>query len=115
MPSPHPPPPSHPLHPLRPLPGAKFLTEWRREGNLIWPCLVDHVTPGMRLAWEEPFGPLLPIMRCSSAEQAVEHCNSSRLALPGCVFTRDINVALRISDAMATGSVQVGRGAAVTA
>ena len=37
--------------------GAKFLTEYKREGNLIWPTLIDHVRPDMDIAWEEPFGP----------------------------------------------------------
>lgn len=62
--------------------------EWKRERNLIWPCLVDHVTEDMRLAWEEPFGPLLPIKRIETPDQGVEHCNKSRLGLQGCVFTQ---------------------------
>lgn len=61
--------------------GAKFLTDYRREGNLIWPTLLDNVTSNMRIAWEEPFGPVLPIMRISSPEQAVEHCNKNSVAL----------------------------------
>lgn len=87
--------------------GATFLTEYKREGNLIWPTLLDHVTPSMRIAWEEPFGPLLPIMRVDSPDAAVAHVNASRMGLQGCVFTRDINAAIRISDAMETGTVQV--------
>jgi glyceraldehyde-3-phosphate dehydrogenase (NADP+) len=87
--------------------GAVFLTPYKREGNLIWPTLIDRVTPEMRLAWEEPFGPVLPIVRVSGADAAVAHVNASRLALQGCVFTRDLNQAVRVSDAMRTGTVQV--------
>ncbi|KAI8474767.1 MAG: NADP-dependent glyceraldehyde-3-phosphate dehydrogenase [Monoraphidium minutum] len=87
--------------------GAKFLTPYKREGNLLWPALVDHVTPEMRLAWEEPFGPVVPIMRVDSVQQAIDHCNANTLALQGCVFTRDINQAIVISDAMETGTVQI--------
>ena len=79
-----------------------------REGNLIWPVLLDNVTPDMRIAWEEPFGPVLPILRVPDVAAAVQHCNSSNLGLQGCVFTRDINTAMRVSDAMQTGTVQVG-------
>jgi glyceraldehyde-3-phosphate dehydrogenase (NADP+) len=61
----------------------------------------------MRIAWEEPFGPVVPIMRVPDVEAAVQHCNSSNFGLQGCVFTRDINTAMRISDAMQTGTVQV--------
>lgn len=61
--------------------GATFLTPYKREGNLIWPTLLDNVTPDMRIAWEEPFGPVIPIMRVDNVEQAVQHCNANRLAL----------------------------------
>jgi glyceraldehyde-3-phosphate dehydrogenase (NADP+) len=51
---------------------------------------------------------VLPIVRVPSVEAAVAHVNANRLALQGCVFTRDVNKAMYISDAMETGSVQVG-------
>ena len=69
--------------------------------------MLDNVTADMRLAWEEPFGPVLPIVRVPSLDAAVAHCNASRLALQGCVFTRDINAALTLADAMSTGTVQI--------
>ncbi|GAB4822972.1 hypothetical protein N2152v2_010018 [Parachlorella kessleri] len=87
--------------------GAALSAPYRREGNLIWPLVVDGVTEDMRLAWEEPFGPVLPFMRVKTIEEAVEHVNTSRLALQGCVFTRDINQAISIADAMETGTVQI--------
>ena len=62
-------------------PGATFLTPYKREGNLIWPTLLDNVTPSMRIAWEEPFGPVVPIIRVDGPEQAVEHCNKSKFGL----------------------------------
>ena len=80
---------------------------FRREGNLIWPLLIDHITPDMRLAWEEPFGPVVPVMRVSDVDSAISHVNTNRLALQGCVFTRDIDAAIAISDAMETGTVQI--------
>ncbi|KAH0459136.1 hypothetical protein IEQ34_012127 [Dendrobium chrysotoxum] len=87
--------------------GATFCQEYRREGNLIWPLLLDHVRPDMRIAWEEPFGPVLPVIRISSVEEGIHHCNASNFGLQGCVFTRDINKAIMISDAMETGTVQI--------
>eukprot|EP00798_Chlamydomonas_sp_ICE-L_P013750 gene13750-19654_t len=68
---------------------------------------VDNVTPAMRLAWEEPFGPVLPIIRVESSQQAVEHCNKLSFGLQGCLFTKDINKAIQLSDAMETGTVQI--------
>ncbi|KAI5066213.1 hypothetical protein GOP47_0018837 [Adiantum capillus-veneris] len=87
--------------------GATFCQEYKREGNLIWPLLLDHVRPDMRIAWEEPFGPVLPVIRINSIEEGIHHCNASNFALQGCVFTRDINKAIMISDAMETGTVQI--------
>ncbi|MBA0835913.1 hypothetical protein Goarm_008163 [Gossypium armourianum] len=80
---------------------------YRREGNLIWPLLLDNVRPDMRIAWEEPFGPVLPVIRITSVEEGIHHCNASNFGLQGCVFTRDISKAILISDAMETGTVQI--------
>ncbi|RWV91567.1 hypothetical protein GW17_00046139 [Ensete ventricosum] len=64
--------------------GATFCQEYRREGNLIWPLLLDHVRPDMRIAWEEPFGPVLPVIRISSVEEGIHHCNASNFGLQLC-------------------------------
>ena len=69
--------------------GASALTEIKREANLIWPVLFDNVTLDMRLAWEEPFGPVLPIIRVASVEEAIEICNQSEFGLQSSVFTND--------------------------
>lgn len=61
--------------------GATFCQEYKREGNLIWPLLLDHVKPEMRIAWEEPFGPVLPVIRVTSIEEAIHHCNASNFGL----------------------------------
>ncbi|CAN1328289.1 NADP-dependent glyceraldehyde-3-phosphate dehydrogenase [Linum perenne] len=87
--------------------GATFCQEYKREGNLIWPLLLDNVRPDMRIAWEEPFGPVLPVIRINSVEEGIHHCNASNFGLQGCVFTKDINKAMLISDAMETGTVQI--------
>ncbi|KAJ6956824.1 hypothetical protein NC653_038895 [Populus alba x Populus x berolinensis] len=87
--------------------GATFCQEYKREGNLIWPLLLDNVRPDMRIAWEEPFGPVLPVIRINSIEEAIHHSNASNFGLQGCIFTRDINKAILISDAMETGTVQI--------
>lgn len=87
--------------------GAEFKMPWKRQGNLLWPVVLDRVTPDMRLAWEEPFGPVLPIIRISTPEQGVAHANANRLALQGCIFTKDIDRAIALSDALETGTVQI--------
>lgn len=61
--------------------GATFCQEYKREGNLIWPLLLDNVRPDMRIAWEEPFGPVLPVIRINSIEEGIHHCNASNFGL----------------------------------
>lgn len=61
----------------------------------------------MRIAWEEPFGPVLPVMRVPDIQKAIEHCNKNNVALQGCVFSQNIEQALSISDKMKTGTVQI--------
>ncbi|KAK8952621.1 NADP-dependent glyceraldehyde-3-phosphate dehydrogenase [Platanthera guangdongensis] len=56
---------------------------------------------------EEPFGPVLPVIRIKSVEEGIRHCNASNFGLQGSVFTRNINKALMISDAMEAGTVQI--------
>lgn len=60
---------------------ATFCQEYKREGNLIYPLLLDNVQPDMRIAWEEPFGPVLPVIRIRSIEEGVNHCNASNFGL----------------------------------
>lgn len=80
---------------------------YKREGNLIYPLVISNVTDEMRLAWEEPFGPVLPIKVVKDTEEAILHCNKSRFGLQGCVFSKDINRAMKVADAMETGTVQI--------
>ncbi|HKC74530.1 MAG TPA: NADP-dependent glyceraldehyde-3-phosphate dehydrogenase [Chloroflexota bacterium] len=87
--------------------GAVVLTGNRREGSLVWPTLVDGVTAEMRLAWEEPFGPVLPIMRVRDAAEAVTLVNSSEYGLQTSIFTRDVDVALRVAEQLEVGTVQI--------
>ena len=67
--------------------GATLVLGNKREENLIYPTLLDHVTKEMRIAWEEPFGPVLPIIRVNSKEEAMEIANASEYGLQARVFT----------------------------
>jgi glyceraldehyde-3-phosphate dehydrogenase (NADP+) len=87
--------------------GAAPITGNKREQNLIYPTLLDHVTNDMRVAWEEPFGPVLPIIRVSSDEEAIKLANESEFGLQASIFTRDINKAFSIANKLETGSVQI--------
>lgn len=56
---------------------------------LFPPTVLDHVRPGMDVLREESFGPLLPVVRIASAEEAVRLANDCPLGLAASVWTRD--------------------------
>ena len=87
--------------------GAKVLAGNKREGNLMYPTLIDGVTTDMKLAWEEPFGPVLPIIRVKSVEEAIEIANNSEYGLQSSVFTKDIDLAFYVAQKLEVGTVQV--------
>ncbi len=87
--------------------GAKLLVGGDREGNIIHPTLFDYVTTDMRIAWEEPFGPVLPIIRVKDKDEAIEIANASEYGLQSAVFTQNINDAFYVADRLEVGTVQV--------
>ncbi|MCK1247983.1 NADP-dependent glyceraldehyde-3-phosphate dehydrogenase [Streptococcus uberis] len=87
--------------------GAKALTEIKREGNLISPVVFDHVTTDMRLAWEEPFGPVLPFIRVNSLEEAIDISNASEYGLQASVFTNNFPKAFAIAEKLEVGTVHI--------
>lgn len=87
--------------------GAVLVTGGTRQGNLLAPTLLDHVTTGMDVAWVEPFGPVLPIIRVSSQQEAVEIANRSEYGLQSSVFTNNLNKAYSIAAQLEVGTVQI--------
>ena len=87
--------------------GAHLVIGGTREKNLIYPTLFDKVTTDMRLAWEEPFGPVLPIIRVKDKDEAIEIANKSQYGLQSAVFTENINDAFYIADKLEVGTVQI--------
>ena len=87
--------------------GAQALTPIKREGNLIWPVLFDQVTKNMKVAWEEPFGPVLPIIRVANVEEAIAFANESEFGLQSSVFTNDFKKAFEIAEKLEVGTVHI--------
>lgn len=77
------------------------------EGNLMYPTLIDNVTADMRLAWEEPFGPVLPIIRVKDIDEAIHIANKSEYGLQSSVFTQNINHAFYVANKLEVGTVQI--------
>jgi betaine-aldehyde dehydrogenase len=83
------------------------------KGNYLSPVVYVNVTPDMRIAQEEIFGPVVGIQSFEGEEQAVQIANNSKYGLSGSVWTRDIGRALRVVRAMETGMVSVNSSSSV--
>ncbi|MBB5172863.1 NADP-dependent glyceraldehyde-3-phosphate dehydrogenase [Texcoconibacillus texcoconensis] len=87
--------------------GAKVVTTGERQGNLLHPTLLDNVTTDMRIAWEEQFGPVLPIIRISNPLEAIELENENEYGLQGSIFTKNIDDAMMLANKLEVGTVQI--------
>ena len=67
------------------------------------PTIFGDVDPGMRIAREEIFGPVVSVMRCRSLDEAIAIGNDVAYGLSASIYTRDINAAFRAMRDMYTG------------
>ncbi|MBZ9625117.1 NADP-dependent glyceraldehyde-3-phosphate dehydrogenase [Clostridium sp. FP2] len=87
--------------------GATLLCGNKRNANLVYPTLFDNVTTDMRLAWEEPFGPVLPVIRVKNIKEAIDIANRSVYGLQTSVYTKNIDDAFNIANKLEVGTVQI--------
>jgi len=62
-----------------------------KEGNFFQPTILDNVTPDMRVAREEIFGPVVALIEVNSFAEAIAILNDTKYGLSSSVYTRDIN------------------------
>ncbi|HLB61274.1 MAG TPA: aldehyde dehydrogenase family protein [Actinomycetota bacterium] len=72
--------------------------------------IVDEVTDEMEIAREETFGPVAPVSRIRSEDEAIRLVNSSPYGLLSAIFTRDLRRGLRYAEAVRAGWVNVNEG-----
>lgn len=87
--------------------GAKIVLGGKREGRYLEATVLAGVTGDMRIAWEEPFGPVLPIIEVKDWEEAVEIANQSEYGLQSSIFTQDIDRAFAVARELEVGTVQI--------
>jgi aldehyde dehydrogenase (NAD+) len=77
------------------------------RGFFVEPTLFDQVTPQMRIAREEIFGPVLSVIAVDDEEEAVEVANGTDYGLVASVWTSDVGKAVRMSRRLLAGQVGV--------
>ncbi|MEH0548430.1 aldehyde dehydrogenase [Streptomyces sp. B21-105] len=85
--------------------GARTLTG--TGGSYLHPTVFDQVDPGMRLAREEIFGPVLSVLTFDDVEEAVRLANATEYGLAAGLWTSDLSTAHRVSRALKAGTVWV--------
>jgi acyl-CoA reductase-like NAD-dependent aldehyde dehydrogenase len=87
--------------------GHKLSGEEFDGGFFVEPTIFDGVTPGMRIAQEEIFGPVLSVLTYSDEEEALAIANGTRYGLNACVWTSDIGRAVRLARRVQAGQVTI--------
>ena len=80
------------------------------RGYFYKPTVLGDVQPGARVLREEIFGPVAPITTFASEEEAIAAANDTEYGLVAYVFTRDLERALRVVEALETGMVGLNQG-----
>ena len=93
--------------------GARLLTGGRphpRGGNFFEPTVLANVTPAMRVAREETFGPVAPLFRFDTEAEAIQMANATEYGLAAYFYTRDVARAFRVGEALEYGRVGINTG-----
>ena len=97
--------------------GAKLLAGGERpkgpefkRGFWLRPTLFGDVKPGMCIAQEEIFGPVVTLQAFDTEDEAIAAANNTEYGLVAYFYTRDIDRAMRVSAKLDTGMVGVNRG-----
>lgn len=97
--------------------GARVVVGGKRHSlgrGFYEPTVLADVTPGMRVAREETFGPVAPLFRFKDEQDAVRMANDTEFGLAAYFYSRDIGRVHRVSEALEYGMVGVNEGAIST-
>jgi succinate-semialdehyde dehydrogenase/glutarate-semialdehyde dehydrogenase len=98
--------------------GARVVLGGRRHalgGSFFEPTVIEDVTSHMIVSQEETFGPLAPLFRFQTEEEAIRIANDTPYGLASYFYTRDLARTWRVSEALEYGMVGVNTGLISTA
>ena len=93
--------------------GATVLTGGRRHalgGTFYEPTVLSGVTANMRVAREETFGPVAPLLRFSDDAEAIALANATEAGLAAYFFSRDLSRVFRVAEALQYGMIGINTG-----
>ncbi len=93
--------------------GATVLTGGARHplgGRFFMPTVLTGVTPDMAVAREETFGPVAPLFRFDTEQEAIELANRTEFGLAAYFYGRDIGRIWRVAEALEYGIVGINTG-----
>jgi succinate-semialdehyde dehydrogenase / glutarate-semialdehyde dehydrogenase len=93
--------------------GGKVVTGGKAHalgGNFFEPTLIRDVTPSMAVAREETFGPVAPLFRFRTEQEAVDMANATEFGLACYFYTRDIGRVWRVAEGLEYGIIGINEG-----
>lgn len=93
--------------------GARVTTGGKRHAlghGFFEPTVLTGVTPDMKVAKEETFGPLAPLFKFSTEEEAIRYANDTEFGLAAYFYSRDIGRVWRVAEALEYGMVGINAG-----
>ncbi|MBP2296580.1 NADP-dependent succinate-semialdehyde dehydrogenase [Azospirillum rugosum] len=93
--------------------GARVVAGGKRHslgGSFFEPTILADVTPAMKVAREETFGPVAPLFRFDSEDEAVRMANATEFGLAAYFYSRDIGRVWRVAEALEYGIVGINEG-----
>ncbi|MBP6116371.1 MAG: NAD-dependent succinate-semialdehyde dehydrogenase [Neisseriaceae bacterium] len=79
-------------------------------GNFFEPTIVKNVTQSMKVAKEETFGPLAPVFKFKTEEEAIQYANDTEFGLASYFYARDVGRIFRVAEGLEYGMVAVNSG-----
>lgn len=92
--------------------GGRFLTGGEpldRDGYFFAPTIVADLSDGSRLVDEEPFGPIVPVIKYSDIEDVIQRANANERGLGGSVWSSDVGKATEFAQRLECGSAWVNK------
>jgi succinate-semialdehyde dehydrogenase/glutarate-semialdehyde dehydrogenase len=79
-------------------------------GTMFEPTVISNVDTSMKMASEETFGPLAPVFKFKTEDEAIKLANNTEFGLASYFYTQDINRIWRVSEALEYGMVGINEG-----